>query len=191
MPRRALIIVDMQEDFMPWGALPVKGADEIIPTVNRYVTLFVEAGELVVATRDWHPEDHVSFKEQGGPWPKHCVRGTKGAEFVRGLELPENTLVISKATDRDRDAYSGFQGTGLGEKLKELGVKETYVCGVATEYCVKSTALDSLKLGFKTYLLVDAIKGVSEEGSAEALKELERSGVVLVRFEDVERYLKG
>ncbi|NJD99927.1 nicotinamidase [Thermococcus sp. LS1] len=175
MPEEALIVVDMQRDFMPGGALPVPDGDKIIPRVNEYIRKFKERGALIVATRDWHPEDHISFKEQGGPWPKHCVQNTPGAEFV--VELPEDAVVISKAAEPDKEAYSGFEGTNLAEILKEKGVKRVYVCGVATEYCVKATALDAIRHGFETYLLRDAVRGINPEDEENALRELEQAGV--------------
>ncbi|NJE42769.1 nicotinamidase [Thermococcus sp. GR6] len=175
MPEAALIVVDMQRDFMPGGALPVPDGDKIIPRVNEYIRKFKERGALIVATRDWHPEDHISFMEQGGPWPKHCVQNTPGAEFV--VELPEDAVVISKAADPDKEAYSGFEGTNLAEILKEKGVKRVYVCGVATEYCVKATALDAVRHGFETYLLRDAVRGINPEDEGNALRELEQAGV--------------
>ncbi len=177
MPEEALIVVDMQRDFMPGGALPVPEGDKIIPIVNECVRKFRERGALIVATRDWHPENHISFREQGGPWPRHCVQNTPGAEFV--VELPEDAVIISKATEPDKEAYSGFEGTNLAEILREKGVKRVYVCGVATEYCVKATALDAVKHGFETYLLTDAIKGINPEDERKALEELQRAGVKL------------
>ena len=175
MPEEALIVVDMQRDFMPGGALPVPEGDEIIPRCNEYIKEFRKRGALIVATRDWHPPNHISFRERGGPWPKHCVRDTPGAEFV--VELPADAVIISKATEPDKEAYSGFEGTNLAEILRKNGVRRVYVCGVATEYCVKATALDAVKHGFETYLLRDAVKGITPEGELEALREMERAGV--------------
>ncbi|MBO8174116.1 MAG: nicotinamidase [Thermococcus sp.] len=174
----ALIIVDMQKDFMPNGALPVPDGEKIIPKVEEYIKKFKEKGALIVATRDWHPPNHISFKEQGGPWPKHCVQNTEGAEFV--VKLPENTIIISKADKPDKEAYSGFDGTNLAEILKEKGIKKVYICGVATEYCVKATALDALKHGFEVYILKDAIKGINPEDEKKALKELEEKGAKII-----------
>jgi len=179
MPEEALIVVDMQRDFMPGGALPVPDGDRIIPRVNEYIKKFRERGALIVATRDWHPENHVSFKEQGGPWQRHCVQNTPGAEFV--VELPADAVVISKATEPDKEAYSGFEGTNLGEILKKNGVKRVYVCGVATEYCVKATALDAVKNGFETYLLRDAVKGINPQDEERVLREMESAGVKVLR----------
>ena len=175
MPEEALIVVDMQRDFMPGGALPVPEGDRIIPRCNEYIREFRRRGALIVATRDWHPPNHMSFRERGGPWPRHCVQNTPGAEFV--VELPEDAVIISKATEPDREAYSGFEGTNLAEILKKNGVKRVYICGVATEYCVKATALDAVKHGFEVYLLRDAVKGIKPEDEERALGEMKMAGV--------------
>lgn len=178
MPKEALIVVDMQRDFMPGGALPVPEGDTIIPKCNEYIRKFKEKGALIVATRDWHPPNHISFKERGGPWPPHCVQNTPGAEFV--VDLPEDAVIISKATEPDKEAYSGFEGTNLAEILRENGVEKVYICGVATEYCVKATALDAVRHGFETYLLSDAVKGINPEDEKKALEEMKRAGVKIL-----------
>ncbi|CAD5243505.1 nicotinamidase [Thermococcus camini] len=175
MPGEALIVVDMQRDFMPGGALPVPEGDKIIPRCNEYIREFRKRGALIVATRDWHPENHVSFREHGGIWPKHCVQNTPGAEFV--VELPADAVIISKATEPDKEAYSGFEGTDLADILRRNEVRRVYICGVATEYCVRATALDALKHGFEVYLLRDAVKGIKPQDEERALKELENAGV--------------
>ncbi|EHR79836.1 pyrazinamidase/nicotinamidase pxnc [Thermococcus litoralis DSM 5473] len=174
----ALIIVDMQRDFMPGGALPVPEGDKIIPTIEELIKKFEQRGALIVATRDWHPPNHISFKEQGGPWPRHCVQNTEGAEIV--VSLPKDTIIISKADKPDKEAYSGFEGTELAEILKEKGVKRVYICGVATEYCVRATALDAIKNGFEVYLIKDAVKGIKREDEEKALKELEEKGAKII-----------
>lgn len=174
----ALIIIDMQRDFMPGGALPVPEGDKIIPTIEELIKKFEQRGALIVATRDWHPPNHISFKEQGGPWPRHCVQNTEGAEIV--VSLPKDAIIISKADKPDKEAYSGFEGTELAEILKEKGVKRVYICGVATEYCVKATALDALKHGFEVYLIKDAVKGIKREDEEKALKELEEKGAKII-----------
>ncbi|QDA30717.1 nicotinamidase [Thermococcus indicus] len=175
MPEEALIVVDMQRDFMPGGALPVPEGDRIIPRCNEYIDEFRGKGALIVATRDWHPESHISFREQGGPWPRHCVQNTPGAEFV--VELPADAVIISKATEPDKEAYSGFEGTDLAEILRRNGVKRVYICGVATEYCVRATALDAAKQGFEVYLLRDAVKGIVPRDEEKALEEMGKAGV--------------
>jgi len=176
---KALIVVDMQRDFMPGGALPVPGADEIIGTCNRLIEAFSGRNLPVVLTRDWHPENHVSFKV----WPRHCVRGTEGAEFV--VRVPEGAVIVSKATEPDKEAYSAFQGTDLEERLRRMGVSELYVCGVATEYCVKATVLDALRLGFRVYVVKDAVRGISEEGERRALEEMKEEGAAVVKAADL------
>jgi len=175
----ALIVVDMQRDFCEGGALPVPGCSEIIPRVNEYVSMFSKLGLPIIASRDWHPPNHMSFKEFGGPWPAHCVQGSEGAEFHPDLKLPEDTVVISKATQPDKEAYSAFDGTELHYVLTLRGVKRVFVCGVATDYCVKATALDALRLGYEVVLLVDAVAGVAKETSEEALREVLKEGGVL------------
>ncbi|ADU96922.1 Nicotinamidase [Thermovibrio ammonificans HB-1] len=183
--RDALIVVDIQNDFMPWGALPVNGADSIIPVVNRYLKLFSEAGLPIFATRDWHPENHVSFKENGGIWPRHCVQWSEGAAFAKGLELPPETFIINKGDRPELEAYSGFQGTLLEQLLRERGVRRVFVCGVATDYCVKNTVLGALNLGYSCVLLADAVKGVAPETTREAVNRMLEAGAVAQTMEDL------
>ncbi|WP_456435839.1 nicotinamidase [Thermovibrio ammonificans] len=183
--RDALIVVDVQNDFMPWGALPVNGADSIIPVVNRYLKLFSEVGLPVLATRDWHPENHVSFKENGGIWPRHCVQWSEGAAFAKGLELPPETFIINKGDRPELEAYSGFQGTLLEQLLRERGVRRVFVCGVATDYCVKNTVLGALNLGYSCVLLADAVKGVALETTREAVNRMLEAGAVAQTMEDL------
>ncbi len=181
----ALIVVDMQNDFIS-GTLPVKGAEEIIEHVNKYIRLFSQKELCVFFTRDWHPEDHLSFKENGGIWPKHCVMNTWGASFHKDLVLPEdNMFIISKGTSKDFDAYSGFQGTKLNELLKERGIKRVFVCGIATDYCVKHTCIGAVNLGYQTFVLLDAVKGVDLEkgASKKALEYLYSLGVIGLIFD--------
>jgi nicotinamidase/pyrazinamidase len=156
----ALIVVDVQLDFLPGGSLAVPKGDLILPVLKLYIAAFVKAGLRVVATRDWHPPDHCSFLQQGGPWPPHCVRGSVGASLAPMLELPVDALIVSKATERHRDAYSGFEGTDLDLRLHQAKVKRVFVGGLATDYCVLNTVRDALRLGFQTGLLLDAIKAV-------------------------------
>ncbi|MEN3015484.1 MAG: bifunctional nicotinamidase/pyrazinamidase [bacterium] len=183
-----LIVVDMQNDFLPGGALEVPNSDTIIPIINEYIKLFTEKKMLVVYTRDWHPEDHISFRENGGIWPRHCVQNTFGAQIHPSIIIPRsNYLMISKAYQKDLEAYSGFYQTELHQKLQEMNIKNLYVCGVATEYCVKNTVLDALKLGYRVFLLVDAIKGVDlkPNDSEEAIKEMVNAGSELVVLEEL------
>ena len=144
----------MQVDFLPGGSLPVAQGDQLIPILNDYAVKFADAEAHVFASRDWHPPNHCSFKEQGGIWPAHCVQGTAGAQFHPDLKLPKGTVVISKATNPSKESYSAFDGTELKDELKARGVKRFFIGGLATDYCVVNTVLDSLKLGFETVYFV-------------------------------------
>jgi len=159
-PGDALLIVDVQNDFLPGGNLAVPHGDEVVPALNRAIGAFEAQGLPVYATRDWHPERHCSFRAQGGPWPPHCVAHTRGAEFAPALRLPPAATVISKATSADRDAYSGFEGTDLDRRLRAAGVRRLFVGGLATDYCVLNTVRDALQLGYEVQLLTDAIRAV-------------------------------
>ncbi len=184
----ALIVVDMQRDFMPGGALPVPEGNKIVPRLNQYIRLFFERGLPVFFTRDWHPPDHISFKDQGGVWPPHCVQDTEGAKFHPDLYIPpDNRFIISKGTSRDFDAYSGFQGTMLDQLLKERGIRRVFVGGVATDYCVKNTVLGAINLGYEAFLLLDGIKGVDvKQGDSErAIEDMLGAGAVGVEYEEV------
>ncbi len=184
----ALIIVDMQNDFMPYGALPVPDGDKIVPTLNKYIKLFSERGNPVYFTRDWHPENHISFKGYGGIWPPHCVQDTEGAKFHPDLFIPyDNKFIISKGDSRDFDAYSGFQGTILDDLLKERGIKRIFVGGVATDYCVKNTMLGGLNLGYQGFLLIDGIKGVNvnPDDSEKAIELMLSKGAVSIQFDNL------
>ncbi len=184
----ALVIVDVQRDFLPGGALAVPRGDEVVPVLNGYIRLFRDKGLPIIATRDWHPPNHCSFKKQGGPWPPHCVQDTPGAQFAPGLELPRDVIIISKATRPQEEAYSGFEGTDMDEKLKALGVKRLFVGGLATDYCVLSTVKDALKLGYRVYLLLDAIRAVDvNPGDGErAIEEMKSLGAIPITLEDLE-----
>lgn len=156
----ALIVVDVQRDFLPGGALGVPRGNEIVGPLNRWLARFARAGLPVFATRDWHPADHCSFVAQGGPWPPHCIAGSAGAAFAPGLLLPPGTPVVAKGTARAPDTYSGFGGTDLEARLLDAGVRRVFVGGLATDYCVRETCRDALRLGFEVVLLVDAIRAV-------------------------------
>jgi nicotinamidase/pyrazinamidase len=159
----ALLITDIQKDFLPGGSLPIENGDEIIPVINDYIRRFEDAKAHVLASRDWHPQDHVSFKAQGGPWPPHGVQETSGAKFSPDLKLPKHTVVISKATNPQNEAYSAFDGTSLAHELRAMGVKRLFVGGLATDYCVVNTVVDARKLGFETVVLADATLGINVE----------------------------
>ena len=174
----ALILVDIQNDFCPGGSLAVKEGDRIVPVVNELQKRFA----LIVATKDWHPAGHSSFVSL---WPPHCVQETAGAEFVEELDTSRLARVFLKGTDVEIDSYSGFfdnehrRATGLGDYLKERGVTNVTIAGLATDYCVKFTALDAVRLGFDTTVVVDACRGVEvQEGdTARAVEEMSAAGV--------------
>jgi len=187
--KKALLIADVQNDFCPGGALAVKEGDRIIPVVNKYIQTFSKKKLPVFITRDWHPEETKHFKQFGGVWPKHCVQGTKGAEFHPDLKLPKEAIILSKGMDPQKDSYSAFQavdsnGTWLLNLLKIFGVKELYIGGLATDYCVRWSALDALKFGFKANILTDAIKGVNlnKDDSESAIKEIVKAGAKKITF---------
>lgn len=156
----ALVAVDVQADFLPGGSLPVPRGDEVVSPLNRWLAAFSAAGLPVFATRDWHPPDHCSFRERGGPWPVHCVAGSQGAAFASGLKLPAGTIVVSKADAPLREDYSGFAGTDLEAQLRARGVRRLFVGGLATEYCVLRTVLGAVSRGFSVVLLEDSIRAI-------------------------------
>lgn len=179
--KKALIIVDLQKDFCPGGALAVKDGDRIISIINRYIRIFVQKRLPVFASRDWHPKETKHFKKFGGLWPVHCVQNTKGAQFHSRLKLPKETIILSKGMNPQKDSYSVFQaqdpqGVDFVNLLKILGISELFVGGLATDYCVKYSVLDALKLGFKVNLLIDAIKGVDPKDSQKAIDEMVSGG---------------
>ncbi len=174
----ALIVVDVQNDFLPGGSLVVPDGDAVVPVLNRYLAGFAARELPVYATRDWHPPNHCSFKAQGGPWPPHCVAGTRGAAFAAPLKLPSGSFVISKAVRADKDAYSGFEGTELDASLRARKITRLFVGGLATDYCVLNTVRDALTLGYRVYLLTDAIRpvNVKPEDGRNAEAEMRRLG---------------
>jgi nicotinamidase/pyrazinamidase len=183
----ALIAVDVQNDFLPGGSLAVPAADAVVPAINRYLAAFAARALPVFATRDWHPPNHCSFKAQGGIWPPHCVAATRGAEFARGLALPEMAVIISKAATPEADAYSGFGGTDLAARLRAARATCLFIGGLATDYCVLNTVRDALAEGFEVLLLADAIRAVDVNAGdgARAQSEMQKLGARLIRYEDL------
>lgn len=182
----ALLVVDLQRDFLPGGSLAVPHGDRVLPTVERWLRHFEAAGLPVFASRDWHPPDHGSFGAQGGPWPPHCVADTPGAGLADALRWPEGVTIISKATRRERDAYSAFDGTDLHARLQALGVRRLFVCGLATDYCVQASAGDALGLGYAVVVLRDGIAAVDvHAGDGDrALAALRERGAVVAQSDD-------
>ena len=184
--RDALLVVHVQNDFLPGGSLAVPEGDKVIPLLNRYIAHFKALELPIIATRDWHPPDHCSFRAQGGPWPPHCIAGTEGAAFAKALGLPDTTPVISQATRPDKEAYSSFEGTSLEIQLLKLGVRCVFVGGLATDYCVLNTVLDALKAGFHVVVLKDAIRAVDVHpgDGVRALELMQSKGASLATIED-------
>ena len=204
--KRALLLIDIQNDFCPLGALPVTDGDKVVPVANKLMDHF----DLIIATQDWHPGDHGSFAanhpwrkpgqviELNGLsqvlWPIHCVQGSFGAALVAELDTDRIQKIFYKGTDSGIDSYSGFfdnghkKATGLGDFLKDQGVEEVYIMGLATDFCVKFSVLDALELGFKTYLIEDGCRGVNlNEGDSEkALEEMKQKGAVIINSEAVQ-----
>lgn len=183
---KALIIVDVQNDFCPVGALAVDGGDQVVEPINKLIKWFESEGLPIVFTRDWHPDNHLSFKENGGIWPVHCVAGTYGAEFNHNLYFPSVAIIVSKATSFDKEAYSGFQGTGLASTLRDMGVEQLVVVGLATDYCIKSTVIDALKLGFEVQVVDEGIRGVNvnPDDSDKAVEEMKKHGASFISIND-------
>jgi nicotinamidase/pyrazinamidase len=179
----ALIVVDVQNDFCPGGALAVPEGDAVVPVLNEYARRFAERGAAVLASRDWHPRESSHFQGYGGVWPVHCLRGTPGAELHPGLRLPEGAVLLSKGTGATEDGYSAFEartdhGEGLAEVLRRRGVRRVYVGGLATDYCVRATVLDALDRGLAATFLLDASRGVNLQphDAERAIEEMVRAG---------------
>jgi nicotinamidase/pyrazinamidase len=177
----ALLLVDLQRDFCAGGALAVPDGDAVIPVANRWIARARASGMPIAASRDWHPPNHASFQEKGGPWPSHCVQGSPGAAFHPDLSLPDDAIVVSKGCEVDRDAYSAFDATGLAERLRALGVTRIFVAGLALDWCVRASVLDALAAGFEVHLVRDATRAVERNpGAGEAaVAELIRAGAVV------------
>lgn len=191
--KKALLIVDVQNDFCPNGALAVPQGDKIIPSLNKYIKIFSQDKLPIFASRDWHPIRTKHFKDFGGDWPAHCIHNSQGAAFHPKLKLPKETILLYKGMDPQKDSYSALQaedtsGMSFLNLLKILKIKELYVGGLATDYCVKFSVLDALKNGWKVKLLTDAIKGVNlnTDDSKNAIKEMVKRGAKKITLKDME-----
>lgn len=188
---KALLIVDVQNDFCPGGALAVSDGDQVVEPLNKMISYAAKDGWLIVASRDWHPAVTNHFKDYGGKWPVHCIQYTHGSQFHPDLKV-KGSSIVSKATKPDEDGYSAFDGKlsngqSLVSLLKMVGVTEVYIGGLATDYCVKASALDSVKLGFVTKLLFDACRAVNLQPDDEqkAIAEMQAAGVVVITTNEV------
>ena len=178
----ALLLVDVQNDFCPGGALAVADGDAVVPVLNAWIAAARQGGARIFASRDWHPRDHLSFIEQGGPWPPHCVQDTPGAAFHPDLELPDDAVVVTKADASDREAYSAFDSGALAAQLQVVEIKRLWVGGLATDYCVKASVLDAAQLpDLEVRVITDAVRAVDAapgDGDA-ALRAMQAAGAIL------------
>lgn len=184
----ALLVVDVQNDFVPGGSLAVRNGDRVLAPLNHCIEVFTKRRLPAFLTRDWHPLDHCSFFAQGGSWPPHCVAGTSGAEFAAGVHCPGHAVVVSKGTSVDQEAYSGFAGTDLAARLREAGVSRLFVGGLATDYCVLRTVEDALALGFAVVVLRDGVAAVDVHAGdgRRALEHMRAAGASIVDSDAIE-----
>jgi nicotinamidase/pyrazinamidase len=176
----ALLIVDVQSDFCPGGALPIPEGDAVIPVLNRWIEAACAAGIPIYASYDWHPKGHISFKERGGPWPPHCLQWSDGARFAAGLRLPDSAITIAKGVRFDQDQYSAFDQTGLAVRLRQDGVRRLWIGGLAEDVCVLATALDARREGFAVVLIAEGTRPVTPQGGEEARRKMRDAGVQFV-----------
>lgn len=181
----ALLVVDIQNDFLPGGSLGVPQGDQVISPIKHLISESQKGHATIIASRDWHPANHISFHEQGGPWPAHCVQNTHGAEFHQDLKYPENTIVVSKATKSDSDAYSAFHaetenGIPLPIILEEHNIQRIIICGLCLDYCVKASSLDLIKAGYETLVVLNATKAIDAEDGLETIRLLTSFGVQFI-----------
>lgn len=172
----ALVIVDVQRDFCPGGALPIPDGDRVVPVMNRWIQAADAAGVPIFASRDWHPKGHISFAERGGPWPPHCLQDSRGAAFHPDLALPASAIVVTKGVRFDHDQNSAFDDTGLATEMESRGIRRLWVGGLAQDVCVCATVLDARAAGFEVVVLADATRPVTDEGGRTALERMERAG---------------
>jgi nicotinamidase/pyrazinamidase len=178
----ALVVIDVQNDFLSGGSLAVSEGDQVIPVLNGYIEQFISRHLPVLATRDWHPPNHCSFIQQGGPWPAHCVVDSKGAEFASALHLPAAVKVFSKATEADQENYSDFANPAFKEQLDEMAIRRLFIGGLATEYCVLNTVRDALSHHYQVFLLIDAIRAINvrPQDGEKAITEMIQKGAKLI-----------
>ncbi|NMT64509.1 nicotinamidase [Marinobacter orientalis] len=177
--QNALLLVDVQNDFCEGGSLAVPGSDAIFPAINQWIGKAQEAGWPIIASRDWHTVDHISFQDRGGPWPVHCVQDTPGAEFHPDMELPDSAIRVSKGTAFDTDSYSAFDGTQLDSYLRRHGIHRLFVAGLALDVCVQATVKDALKLGFEVELITSGTRAVEADEAPAVLEQLKEEGADL------------
>lgn len=175
----ALMIVDVQKDFCPGGSLPIENGDRVVPILNRWIEAALAKGVPVYTSRDWHPLNHISFEQRGGPWPPHCVQDTDGARFHPDLRVPESAIKVTKGVRFDQDQNSAFDQTGLAGQLRYDGVQRLFVGGLAEDVCVLATVLDGCEEGFEVVVISDATLPVTIAGGEEARKKMRAAGARL------------
>ena len=179
-PGDALLIVDVQKDFCPGGALPVEGGDKIVPFINRWITAAVAKGIPVYASRDWHPVGHLIFKEGGGFWPPHCIQDSDGAKFHPDLALPSSTIIVTKGVRFDQDQNSAFDQTGLALQFRKNGIRRLWVAGLAEDVCVLATVIDACREGFEVVLIEKGTRPISLEGGENARRQMQAAGASIL-----------
>lgn len=182
-PGDALLIVDVQIDFCPGGALPIAEGDAVIPILNRWIAAAVAKGLPVYASRDWHPLGHFSFAERGGLWPPHCLQDSDGARIHQDLALPASTVIITKGVRFDQDQNSAFDQTGLAARLHQDGIRRLWVGGLAEDVCVRASVLDARQEGFEVMVIEDATRPVTPQGGEQARQEMRAAGACFARGE--------
>jgi nicotinamidase/pyrazinamidase len=175
----ALLVVDVQNDFCPGGALPIADGDAVVPVLNGWVAAAAARGLPIYASRDWHPRGHVSFAQQGGPWPPHCIQDSAGAAFHPDLRLPPETIVVTKGVRFDHDQNSAFDETGLAADMRRRGIRRLWIGGLAQDVCVLASALDARRAGLEVHLLEAATRPVTPEAGARALAVMRAEGIVV------------
>jgi nicotinamidase/pyrazinamidase len=175
-PGDALVLVDVQNDFCPGGALPIERGDEVVPVLNRWIAAAAARGVPVYASRDWHPMGHFSFRESGGPWPPHCLQDSPGARFHPSLSLPDSAVVVTKGVRFDQDQNSAFDQTGLAAYLRKRGIRRLFVGGLAEDVCVLATVLDARREGFEVVVIADGTRAITPEGGAAARARMRDAG---------------
>ncbi|WP_275098994.1 isochorismatase family protein [Sedimenticola hydrogenitrophicus] len=175
-PGDGLLLVDVQNDFCPGGALPISGGDGIVPLLNHWIAAASARGVPIYASRDWHPAGHISFQEQGGPWPVHCLQDTPGAMFHPDLQLPGSVVKVTKGVRFDHDQNSALDATGLEVRLRRDGVRRLWIGGLAEDVCVRASVLDALQAGFAVVLIGDGTRPVTWENGVKARREMQDAG---------------
>lgn len=183
-PGDALIVVDVQVDFCPGGALPITRGDDVIPVLNRWIAAAETVQIPIYASRDWHPPRHLSFIESGGRWPAHCVQDTPGARFHPALHLPRSAVVVTKGVRFDQDQYSAFDATGLAVELRKRGIRRLWTGGLAQDVCVRATVLDARREGFDVVVIADGTRAITDEGCRLAAEEMRQAGASFATTDD-------